>query len=635
MVRSQDTHVTMTRSAVIKTLLAEAVALHGARRFGEAHDVYERVLAVDPRALDAVHGLALIAVDVGRPAEAIPLLARCITLKPDNILYRISLGMALLAKGDAEEAAAHLLEIANQAPHLAEPRLHLARALGALGRWGQAVDVMRDTAERFADRADVWVAKGNAQRGAKRPKMAEASYRRALELKPLDADILNNLGVVLRASGRATEALERYREALALDPENAAIHSNLGNALVELGQDADAETHLRRAVTLNPSSVDARNALAIFLTTAEHPDEAVRHFRSALSRAPKNVDAWANLGVAALATGDAAEAERCYRQAIALDPRHAEAHYNLAWLLLLTDRWIEGWQEYEWRWRMPNFSSRRRNFAEPLWDGTPIIDGALLLHAEQGMGDAIQFVRYALLAKKMCSAVIVECAPSLVTVFRNAKIADVVVTAGEPLPPFTAHMPFMSLPRVFATTPGTVPHAGGYLPVSEPIPAHLQLPARNGRPRIGLVWAGSADNKIDRRRSMPASLFAELMSTVNAEFVSLQVGQKANDTARLPAGKIVLAADGMVKDFAETAAVIAQLDLVIGVDTAVLHLAAAMGKPAWMLLPFMPDYRWLLNRADSPWYATIRLFRQAHPGDWEGVITHVLKALTDWQPLPS
>lgn len=622
----------MTRSAAIKTLLAEAVTLHGARRFGEAHDAYQRVLAISPRDMDAIHGLALIAVDVGRPAEAIPLLARCIALKPNNVLYRISLGVALLAKGDAEEAAAHLLEVANQAPHLAEPRLHLARALGVLGRWRQALDVMRDTAARFPDRADVWIAKGNAQRGARRPRMAEASYRRALELKPFDADILNNLGVVLRASGRTAEAIERYRQALALDPENAAIYANLGNALAELGQVMDAEVQLRRAVALDPSSVDARCALANFLTVVERPQEAIRHFRSVLARMPKNVDAWANLGVATLATGDTAEAERCYRQAIALNPRHAEAHYNLAWTLLLTGRWAEGWEEYEWRWRMPTFSSRRRDFPEPLWDGSPIFDGALLLHAEQGLGDAIQFVRYATLAKKHCSTVIVECAPSLVSLFRAANIADHVIGAGEPLPPFTAHVPLMSLPRIFGTTMSAVPHAGAYFPTPDRIPARLQLPPRKNRLRVGLVWAGSADNKIDRRRSLPAALLAELVSGADADFVGLQVGARATEIVALPAEKIVFAADGAVKDFADTAALIAQLDLVIGVDTAVLHLAAAMGRPTWMLLPFMPDYRWLLNRVDSPWYAAIRLFRQTHPGRWEDPIARVLKALTDWQP---
>ena len=622
----------MTRSDVAKSLLAEAVALYGARRFGDAHDTYQRVLAVDPHETDAIHGLALLAVDAGRAADAIPLLARCVSLKPNNLLYHISLGVALLAKGDAEDAAAHLLEVANQAPHLAEPRLHLARALGALGRWSQAMDIMRDTAVRFPDRADVWVARGNVQRGAKRPKMAEQSYHRALELKPLDADILNNIGVVLRASGRTEEALDRYRQALALDPENASIHANFGNALAELGQMAEAEMHLRRAMALNPSSLDARCALAIFLTALEKPHEAIRQFRNVLARAPENIDAWANLGVATLATGDTAEAERCYRQAIALDPHHAEAHYNLAWTLLLTGRWAEGWEEYEWRWRMPTFSSRRRDFAEPLWDGSPIIDGALLLHAEQGLGDAIQFVRYALEAKKLCSSVIIECAPSLVALFQNAKIADRVVVGGEPLPPFTAHAPLMSLPRIFATTPSNVPHTRAYLPTPSHIAPHLKLPERKRRLRIGIVWAGSADNKIDRRRSMPAALFAEMVSAADADFVSLQVGTRANE---LHDEKIVFAAEGAVKDFADTAALIAQLDLVIGVDTAVLHLAAAMGKPAWMLLPFMPDYRWLLNRVDSPWYEAIRLFRQPAPGDWKDVISRVLNALTDWQPLPA
>ncbi len=623
----------MTRSPARDAQLADALALHRQGALVEANDAYQRILAADPREIEAIHGLALIAIDVGRPAEAVPLLARCVVKKPDTPLYHISLGVALLAKGDTEDAAAHLLDTTNRWPEIAEPYMHLARALGALGRWSTAVDIMNTCVQRFPNRADVWSARGNAQRRAGRLKVSEESFRRAFELSPYDADILNNLGVILRARGNLTEAVSYYRRALALAPHNATTHTNLGNALSEMKQAIDAELHLREAIKLAPASSDARCALAIHLTADERPGEAIRLFRHILARAPKNIDAWTNLGVATLATGDTTEAERCYHHAIALDPQNVEAHYNLAWTLLLTGRWAEGWQAYEWRWRLGNFSSRRRDFAAPLWDGSPLRDDTLLLHAEQGLGDTIQFVRYAALAKKLCARVVVECPAVLVRLLQDANVADEIIAAGDPLPDFIAQAPLMSLPRIFATTPVNVPHPDTYISASANIATHLRLPDAQGRPKIGLVWAGSPDNKIDRRRTMPAALLTEITDAIDADFVSLQVGARADEVAALPSGKIVFDCNGVVKDFADTAAVVSQLDLVIGVDTAVMHLAAAMGKPTWMLLPFMPDYRWLLDRVDSPWYDSLRLFRQQRQGDWPGVTARVFKALTTWQPL--
>ncbi len=609
--------------------LDQALALHRNGRLVDASTLYQRILTARPDEIKALHGLALVAIDLGRPAEAIPLLARCLVADRNNPVYRTSLGLALLRMGDAEQAAAHLLEAANLAPEFADPRLHLARALAALGRRRQAVEVLADTAKLFPARADVWAAKGNAERSIRRHGAAEQSLRRALALAPDDPEILNNLGVAVRAQGRVADAIGYYRQALTLAPNHATTHANLGNALVEMGLETAAESHLRRAVQLDPTSVEATCNLAIFLTREERPDEAIPQFRAALKIAPQHVDALTNLGVALLATGDTKEAERCYRHAIALHPANAEAHYNLAWLLLLTGQWREGWHEYEWRWKLPHFSSRVRAFTQPLWDGSPL-SGTLLLHAEQGLGDAIQFVRYATLAKQRCAHVFVECPRPLVRLFQGLAGVDTVAAAGAALPACDAHAPFISLPRLFATTPETTPSANGFLPLRADPPEHLRVPSQ-ARRRIGLVWAGSPDNKIDRRRNCPVQLFAPLMAITNADFVSLQVGPRAHEIRALPAEKISFACDGRVDDFADTAAVIGQLDLVIGVDTAAIHLAAAMGKPTWLLLPFMPDYRWLLGRDDSPWYASIRLFRQSKPGDWPGVFARLATALTDWQ----
>ena len=227
---------------------------------------------------------------------------------------------------------------------------------------------------------------------------------------------------------------------------------------------------------------------------------------------------------------------------------------------------------------------------------------------------------------------IVECDKSLVPLFETLKGADEIIAAGDPLPPFDAHAPFMSLAHIFATTPESTPTHPSYLAAPSTIPARLQLP-NNKRPRIGLVWAGSPNNKIDRRRTIPAELLAPLIASVDADFVSLQVGARAEEISTLPVDRVIFACNGQLGDFADTAAVIAQLDLVLGVDTAVMHLAGALGKPVWMLLPFMPDYRWLLSRDDTPWYLSMRLFRQAKAGDWITLIANVSAELKHWASL--
>ncbi|MHB1206118.1 MAG: tetratricopeptide repeat protein, partial [Rhodospirillaceae bacterium] len=346
-----------------------------------------------------------------------------------------------------------------------------------------------------------------------------------------------------------------------------------------------------------------------------------------LARDPANLDAAVNLGVALLAGGDTATSEATYRTVLAGDPENAEAHYNLAWVLLLTGRWREGWEHYEWRWKLKYFSSRIRGFQREAWNGQPFT-GTLLVHAEQGLGDTIQFARLLGEARRRCTRLVFECHPALTGLLKDLTGVDEIVAAGKSTA-FTHHVPLMSLPRLFGLTPETIPLADGYIPVPTVMRPELRLPAASGRKRVGLVWAGSPDNKIDRRRSIPAKLLAPLFGIRDVDFVSLQVGPRSEEIRDLP--EVVLDSAGRVADFADTAAVIAQLDLVIGVDTAVLHLAGAIGKPAWLLIPFMPDYRWLLGRDDTPWYSSIRLFRQQKAGDWARVMTAVQAALSAWK----
>ena len=616
-------------AASVNPSLEDALRLHAAGALDKARAIYKSVLARAPREAAALHGLALIAIDEGVPDKALPFLFTCLQIAPEHAVYRTSLGLALMKLGRVHEAAAQFLDAANRPPGLAEPRIHLARALCRMNRRAEGLKILTEATTLFPERADVWVAKGQEERVQQKPAAAEASLSQARRLAPDDARVLNDLGVVVRAQGRTAEAVAIYREALALAPNDPLTHGNLGNALTELKEESAADHHLREAVALAPGSVEHRCNLAIFLTAHDRPHEAVVLFRDVLMRAPAHADAWTNLGVAQLDMGETADAEASVRKAIAIAPQNAEAHYNLAWVLLLTGQWREGWREYEWRWRMAHFSSKRRTFDAPLWDGGTIA-GTLLLHAEQGLGDAIQFVRFATAAKAHCGRLVLECPKPLVRLFQTLGSADEVIAAGTPLPACDAHAPLMSLPHIFGTTVETVPASVPYLKAAA-TPPGLQLPA-NGRKRIGLVWAGSPDNKIDRRRSISAALFAPLMDETHADFVSLQVGHRAQEAADLPQERLVLTCDGNVSDFADTAAVIGQLDLVIGVDTAAIHLAGALNVPAWVMIPKMPDYRWLLGPDDTPWYPGMRLFRQEESGNWGELMWRVRAALTLLQP---
>lgn len=594
--------------------------LHAAGRLADARALYERAFAANRRDTAAVYGLGLIAIDQGRPLDALPLFARCIALAPGNAAFLAGYGLALLEGGRPEDAAPALLDAANRAPDLPDVRVHLARALIAMKRPRQAFDVLEETTGRFPARADAWALKGTVERALGRGADAETSLRRAAALAPEDPGILNNLGAVLRDGGQDEDAAALYRRALAHTPQSVVTLVNLGNTLGALGRLEEAEAHLRKALLLDPMSTEANLGLALLLAANERAPEAIPILRAVLARDPANPDAAVNLGVALLATGDAAGAEAAYRDVLARAPKNAEAHYNLAWVLLLTGRWAEAWPHYEWRWKLKHFSSRARGFKRAAWDGAAF-QGTLLVHAEQGLGDAIQFGRLLAMARTRCDRVVFECPRALVRLLKDLPGADEIVAAGDALPAFAHHIPLMSLPGALGLTPETIPGAAGYLP----LPAVAR--SLSARPRIGLVWAGSPDNKIDRRRSIPARLLAPLLALPGFTFVSLQVGARAGEARDLTG----LAAAGPLSDFADTAAAIAGLDLVIGVDTAVIHLAGALGRPVWTLLPFMPDFRWLLGRADSPWYASMRLFRQPQAGAWEAVISQVAQALTHWK----
>lgn len=330
--------------------------------------------------------------------------------------------------------------------------------------------------------------------------------------------------------------------------------------------------------------------------------------------------------------GQIDEAIAAYRRALALNRGLAEAHNSLGLALLLQGEFLPGWDEYEWRWKMKDFPSPQRNLDQVQWTGQPLEGRTLLLHAEQGIGDTLQFIRYLPLIRRLGASIIVECPSELQRLIRPIASGHRVGVTGQPLPPFELHCPLMSLPRVFGTMLDSIPREIPYLRADADDIQTWKDRLGEDLPslKVGLAWAGSPNHAEDRYRSIALDRLGPLGQVPGIRFVSLQKGHAATQTNKLPHGMQLIDISEEINDFADTAALIANLDLVIAVDTAVAHLAGAMGAPVWVLLPFAPDWRWMLDREDSPWYPTMRLFRQPLRGDWDSVIARVVRALSIW-----
>lgn len=458
---------------------------------------------------------------------------------------------------------------------------------------------------------------------------AERLLYRALALAPGSAAIQLLLGDLFRTQNRHDAALQCCLAAVELAPDLAAAHNNLGNAYSDLGRLREAEAEFRRALALDNGLPEAHFSLGLALQTQDRQGEAIACYREALRRDPRFAPAALNLGFLLEARQEVDAAIEAYAAAVAADGGLVEAHVNLGMQLLLAGRFAEGWDEYEWRLRYPEYSGADAAATAPRWDGGALSGRAILLDAEQGFGDAIQFLRYAPLVAARGGRVIVRCAPELQGLAGRMPGVASVVRRGEPLPAFDAYCPLPSLPRVFGTALESVPASVPYVN-AEPARAarwRARLAEADGHCRVGLVWASQSKHRTAAAKSVALEALAPLGAAPGVRFYSLQMGEAARQALRPPAGMRLTDLSGELADFDDTAAAVAGLDLVISVDTAVAHLAGALGKPAWTLLKFAPDWRWLLGREDSPWYPTMRLFRQQRAGDWGQPLARLHEAL--------
>ena len=420
-------------------------------------------------------------------------------------------------------------------------------------------------------------------------KLAEAGacYERILRREPGNATVLHLLGVIRLATGRIGESVVLFRRCLSLRPQFPEALTNLGRALLALNKPLEALEAHERALTINPRLAEIHGNLGNTLKFLHRTDEAIDSYRRAL-------EIW---------------------------PDSADLKYNIALVYLLKGDLLRGWEGYESRWDRKK-SSGRRPLSQPRWQGKSSLEGkSLFVYAEQGLGDTLQFARYVPLLTGQGAAVRLEVQPSLKALLSAQFPGTIVSAKGELVPPFDLHCPLLSLPGAWGTELDSIPGAVPYLraPADRAAEWRRRLAEKKGL-NIGLTWSGSAAHQSDRHRSIPLAVFSEAFCDLTANFYSLQKEARPGDAAALASLTSVTDLGPQLQDFSDTAAVVANLDLVITVDTAVAHLAGALGVRTWLLLPFAPDWRWLLDRRDSPWYPSIRLYRQSVPGDWNPIL---------------
>lgn len=615
--------------SVVTDTLRRATAYHQRGQLGEAEQLYRQVLTRQPKNFDALHLFGVLMHQRGMSIEALALIRealkanersaaalsnqaivlaalertddalasydRALALKPDFAEALNSRGNLLIKLGRIADALANYEQALDAEPRFFDALVNRATTLRLLGRDTDAAGSYARALAIDPSRVEVWITLGNTFDRLQRHDDALKCWDHALTLRPGAPELLSNRGNALWQLRRPAEALTTYDAALALKPDAAEIHNNRGNALLDLNRPAEALVSFDRALTLKPEYAEALVNRANALRDLNRSSEAI-------------------------ASCDAA---------LALDPDLAEAHWNKGLEQLLIGDFEQGFANYEWRWKRAG--NTPRDFGAPQWRDEDVTDKTILLHAEQGFGDTIQFMRYVPLLAGRGAKIVLEVPDSLMPLIGTVDGVIATISRGQQHPPIDLHCPLMSLPLAFGTTLATIPASVPYLRApAERIEAwRARLPA-SGKLRVGLVWSGKPTHRNDHNRSIAFAQLAPLLAVPNIDFVSLQRDVREADAAALLNAEAVLRPDLDQADFADTAAIIETLDLVIAVDTAVAHLTGALAKPLWPLLPFCPDWRWLLDRTDSPWYPGARLFRQPRIGDWDGAIANVAEALASF-----
>lgn len=604
--------------------LQHGITLLRAGRIAEAESCFRDALRAQPDAPELHATLGAILAAQGRAAEALPSFHTALKLQPDSADAHGNLGNALRELGRLDEAARHLREALRLRPAYLEAHNNLGAVLRDRGETAAAENCFREALRLRADFAQAHGNLGQLLLAAGRAAEAANHFGAALQGRPDDAVLLSGLGAALRTTGRLHEAESATRQALRLAPTLNETRIELGNVLYELGRAQEARDAFRAALAHNPHSAPALLGLGVASIVLGLFGDAEAALRTGLAQQPGFAEAHNALGDLLRNCGRLEESESALREALHLRPDYPDAQVNLAFTLLQAGRLTEGWRAHEHRFRARAWRDYRHDFATPRWQGEPLAGRRLLIHAEQGLGDAIQFCRY-LPRIEPGAHVIVRVQPPLVRLLAASFPALHIIAENEPLPRFDLECPLLSLPHVLKDPPLAAPYLAADPALVSTWRGWLdRLPGR----RVGLVWAGNPRLAADARRSIPLAALAPLGEIAGISFVSLQHGAAAAQQA--PAGLSLHDRTRDLNDFADTAALVSALDLVVGVDTAVIHLAGALGRPVWLLNRADTDWRWSAKAGSSTLYSTLREFRQDSPGDWSGVITEIHRALAEF-----
>jgi tetratricopeptide (TPR) repeat protein len=630
---------TAAAPGLIPAWIALGQALKACAQWQEAERAYTQAIRLDGVNALARLGLGELYLAREQPQAAVREFECALRRQPSLAGASLGLGNALALMGRTEQALARYEQTLVLHPRLPEAEFAVGFALARLGRVAEAETRYRRALAARPDFAAAWINLGSLLREQGRELLAEAALRRAAQLRPDLVSAWINLAILERERNRPAHAESYLRRAFALNPGQVETHIAWCQFRLAQRDPAGAWAWLRWALLRDPAQNEAVNMEGILLHSEGRFVEAVACFERA--EALGNRTAASNRGNSLLEMGRMDQALRAHEAAAARDPAHPGAAYNLALTRLRLGDWKRGWPGYEARWRFREVHRTRRVFKQPRWMGEPLCGRRILLHAEQGLGDTIQFCRYAALVVARGGVPILAVQPPVerllrsLEAVRSGRAQTAILGAGslQGEEQIDFECPLMSLPAVFAATPQTVPSCGPYL-FAEPALVEAKrtaFPSPPSRLRVGLAWAGNPRYKADRQRSVRLDTLLPLLRAANVTWISLQKGENAEQTAQqiaaLPSGVTLLDGSSRDRDLAETAALLATLDLVITTDTCIAHLAGAMAKPVWILLPHLADWRWMQSIETTPWYPTARLFRQRSPGDWNQLVERVLAAL--------
>ncbi|MCD6561075.1 MAG: tetratricopeptide repeat protein [Deltaproteobacteria bacterium] len=622
--------VTALNPADYKACYNMGAAFHQLGRLKPALACFQKVIILDPDFVQAYHNSGIISQQLGNITRAIEYYKKALHLDPNRVESNYNMGNALQELGALQEAVFYYQKAITLKPDYVEACYDAGNVFLAQRKFNESISCFLKALKLRPDLAEPYNNMGKAYIGQKKINSAISCFQKAIQLRHDFAEAYYNLGDVMQAQDNPDAAIKYYEQAVRFRPNFLEAYNNLGNALRSKGSLEEAVQNYKQVVRIKPDLAEGYYNLGSTLRLQEEYERAIENLAIAIKLKPDYAEAYNNLALTLKNQGDIDGAIKNFTLAISFKPGLAVAHWNRSFTYLLNEDFKRGFEDYEWRFKTDKWKTiYPYRYDVSRWDGTAALDKTILIHDEQGLGDTIQFVRYIPMVKSMCGTVILETRKSLINLLQGFPGIDKLVersSDGKPPVVFDLYVPLLTLPLIFKTKLKTIPANVPYLH-ADPKKAGCRRNRLGTGYKVGIVWAGRPQHLNDRNRSCTLKQFLPLAEIPGIRLYGLQKGELKGKSEEISQRAGLINLGDRFEDFSDTAGAIENLDLVISVDTSVAHLAGAMGKPIWVLLPFIPDWRWMMGRKDSPWYPTMRLFRQERPGDWDSVFRRVTEEL--------